>query len=60
MGLMCVMLVPIESIGKCITMANCFNVSTGIVDREHVQGVYGQALIKKGDVLAKGYTRRYD
>lgn len=61
---MCVMVVPIESGGQHITVANGFNVSTAIVDREHVEEVYGQALIKKGDVLAKGYTkgytRRYD
>ena len=46
-GLMCRMVEPIKSSGKCITMDSGFNVSMGIVDMERVQGVYGQALIKK-------------
>ena len=46
-GLMCRMVEPIKSSGKCVTMDSGFNVSMGIVDMERVQGVYGQALIKK-------------
>ena len=46
-GLMCRMVEPIKSSGKCVTMDSGFNVSMGIVDIEQVQGVYGQALIKK-------------
>ena len=46
-GLMCRIVEPIKSSGKCVTMDSGFNVSMGIVDMEWVQGVYGQALIKK-------------
>ena len=44
---MCHMVEPIKRSGKCMTMDSRFNVSMGIVDMEHIQGVYGQALIKK-------------
>ena len=43
MGLMCRMVEPIKSSGKCVTMDSGFNVPMGIVDMERVQGVYGQA-----------------
>ena len=56
MGLMCHMVEPIKSSGKCVTMdSSGFNVSMGIVDIEQVQGVYCRALIKKrGHFWLKG------
>ena len=41
-GLMCPMVKPIKSTGKCVTMDNGFAVSMGLLEMEHVMGVYGQ------------------
>ena len=46
-GLMCRKVEPIKCSSKCSTMDSGFDVSMGVVDMENVQGVYGQALIKK-------------
>ncbi|KAL7481279.1 LOW QUALITY PROTEIN: hypothetical protein ACHAW6_006960 [Cyclotella cf. meneghiniana] len=57
---MCRMVEPIKISGKCITMDSRFNASMGIVDMEHIQGVYGQALIKKrGCFLTKDVPRNW-
>ncbi len=54
------MVEPIKSSGKCVTMDSGFSVSMGICDMERVQGIYGQALVKKrGRFWPKGVPGDY-